>query len=155
MLTGDSQLRWLGPEKGVIHLATAALVNAVWDLWAKREGKPLWRAARRHDARAARRRCIDFRYLTDVLDAGRGARAAARAGARREPTAIAELERDGYPAYTTSAGWLGYADDKIRALCREAIADGLDALQDEGRRAISTTTSAARADARGDRPTAC
>ena len=87
--------------------------------------------------------CIDFRYLTDALDARRGARdpAAQRADAR--PRARPSCERDGYPAYTTSAGWLGYADDKVRRLCREAVAAGLDALQDEGRRTTPRTTCAA------------
>lgn len=121
-LTNDGQLRWLGPEKGVIHLATAALVNAVWDLWAKIEGKPLWRLV-----------CdltpeqfvdhVDFRYLTDVIDRDR-ALDRLQALAPTKADRIAELERDGYPAYITSAGWLGYDEDKVRALCREALGAG-------------------------------
>jgi L-fuconate dehydratase len=121
-LVGDSQLRWIGPEKGVIHLATAAIVNAVWDLVAKRAGKPLWKLL--VDMTPAELvALVDFRYLTDALtpDDALAILEAARPGrAERE----AELSRDGYPAYTTSIGWLGYDDDKIRRLCHEALADG-------------------------------
>jgi L-fuconate dehydratase len=122
LLTNDGQLRWLGPEKGVVHLATAALVNAVWDLWAKVEGKPLWRLVsdltpeQFVDA-------VDFRYLTDVLDRDQ-ALDLVRAQVPTRAQRIAELECDGYPAYITSAGWLGYDDDTVRALCREALANG-------------------------------
>ncbi len=121
-LVGDSQLRWIGPEKGVIHLATAAVVNAAWDLVAKRAGKPLWKLL--IDMTPAEIvALVDFRYLTDALtpaDALALLESAAPGRAERE----AELVRDGYPAYTTSVGWLGYDDDKIRRLCREALADG-------------------------------
>src|SRR3989449_556981 len=106
-LTGDSQLRWVGPEKGVLHLATAALVNAVWDLYAKAEGKPLWQLLRDMSPEELVR-CIDFRYLSDALTPEQ-ALAILR---RHEPTRAereAEIRRRGYPAYTTSAGWLGYA----------------------------------------------
>ncbi|PYP26717.1 MAG: fuconate dehydratase [Gemmatimonadetes bacterium] len=121
-LTGDSQLRWVGPEKGVVHLATAALVNAVWDLYAKVEGKPLWQLLRDMSPEELVR-CIDFRYLSDALtpqDALDVLRAHAPTRAARE----AELRRSGYPAYTTSAGWLGYSDEKIRRLCHEGVARG-------------------------------
>lgn len=121
-VTGDSQLRWVGPDKGVIHLATAALVNAVWDLWAKVEGKPLWRLLADLSPEELVR-CIDFRYITDVLtpdDALEILRRHRPTRALRE----AELLADGYPAYTTSAGWLGYSDEKIRALCRTGIEQG-------------------------------
>ena len=121
-LTGDSQLRWIGPEKGAIHLATAAIVNALWDLWAKSAGKPLWRLLcdLSPEQQVA---CIDFRYLTDALTPGEALEMLqAMAGSRA--SRMAELEADGYPAYTTSAGWLGYPDDKIRRLCREGIAGG-------------------------------
>ena len=121
-LVGDSQLRWIGPEKGVIHLATAALVNAVWDLGAKRAGKPLWKllADMTPDELVA---AIDFRYISDALSPNHARdmladRAATRAG--REAIVV----RDGYPAYTTSVGWLGYPDDKIRRLTEEALAAG-------------------------------
>jgi L-fuconate dehydratase len=121
-ITGDSQLRWIGPEKGAIHLATAAVVNAVWDLWAKVEGKPLWRllADMTPPQLVA---CADFRYITDALTPDE----ALEILGRNEPTKrerIAALVAEGYPAYTTSAGWLGYPDDKIRRLCREACDAG-------------------------------
>jgi L-fuconate dehydratase len=120
-LTSESQLRWVGPEKGVIHLATGALVNAVWDLYAKAEGKPVWQllAAMTPEELVA---CIDFRYITDALTPDE-ALAILREHAPTRATREVELLRDGYPAYTTSAGWLGYTDDEIRRLCRE----GLDA----------------------------
>jgi len=121
-ITGDSQLRWIGPEKGAIHLATAAVVNAVWDLWAKVEGKPLWKllADLSPEQLVA---CVDLRYLTDVLtpdDALALLRKLAPTKAARE----AKIRAGGYPAYTTSAGWLGYSDEKLRRLCREAVAQG-------------------------------
>lgn len=121
-ITGDSQLRWVGPDKGVIHLATAAVVNAVWDLWAKVERLPLWRLVARMTPEQFVS-CVDFRYLTDVLMPGE----ATELLKRLEPTKadrIAKLESTGYPAYTTSAGWLGYDDDKLRRLCRDCLAQG-------------------------------
>ncbi|HEX4934117.1 MAG TPA: L-fuconate dehydratase [Gemmatimonadaceae bacterium] len=121
-VTSDSQLRWVGPEKGVIHLATAALVNAVWDLWAKVEGKPLWKLLADMTPEQVVR-CVDFRYITDALTPDEALAILRRhhdTRAARED----ELRRVGYPAYTTSAGWLGYSDDKIRTLCRDGIAEG-------------------------------
>ena len=121
-MVGDSQLRWVGPEKGVLHLATAAVVNAVWDLWAKVEGKPLWKLLCDMTPQEIVR-CIDFRYITDAITPEQ----ALDLLCRREPTRaerVRELERDGYPAYTTSAGWLGYSDEKIRQLCSAGVADG-------------------------------
>ena len=121
-LTGDSQLRWIGPEKGVIHLATAAVVNALWDLWAKLEGKPLWKLlADLSPAQIVE--VVDWRYLTDALTPDR-ARALLEALEPTRGRREAEMRRHGYPAYTTSAGWLGYSDVKIRRLCREALAEG-------------------------------
>jgi len=122
MITGDSQLRWLGPEKGVIHLATAAIVNAVWDLWAKVEGKPVWKllAGMTPEQVVA---CIDFRYITDALTPEE-ALAILQRNAGTRAARIAEMEREGYPAYTTSTGWLGYSDEKVRRLCRQALAEG-------------------------------
>lgn len=120
--TSDSQLRWIGPEKGVIHLATAAVVNAVWDLWAKAEKKPLWMLLVDMSPEELVR-CLDFRYVTDALTPYE-ALAILR---RHEPTKRErerEMRADGYPAYTTSAGWLGYDDDKIRRLAREGVAQG-------------------------------
>ena len=121
-VTGDSQLRWIGPEKGVIHLATAAVVNAVWDLLAKRAGKPLWRyVADMTPAEIVR--AIDFRYLSDAVTPDAAlALLTARAAGKEQRTA--RLIEAGYPCYTTSAGWLGYADDKLVAGCREAVAQG-------------------------------
>ena len=122
MITGDSQLRWVGPEKGVIHLATAAVVNAVWDLWAKAQGKPVWRLLCDMTPEEIVR-CIDFRYITDALTPEE-ALAILRANVATRSARVAEMERDGYPAYTTSAGWLGYSDEQLRKLCRDAIAEG-------------------------------
>ena len=121
-LASDTQLRWLGPEKGVIHLATAAVVNAVWDLWAKHEGKPLWK----HLADMTPEQlvgCVDFRYIADALapeEAIELLQDARRSSAARER----EIVASGYPAYTTSAGWLGYGDDKVESLVGEALAAG-------------------------------
>jgi L-fuconate dehydratase len=121
-ITSDSQLRWLGPEKGVIHLATASLVNALWDLWAKRERKPVWQlvADMTPEQLVA---CVDFRYLTDALTPAQAVEMLRRNESTKAER-IAELRRDGYPAYITSAGWLGYAEDKVRGLCREMYAQG-------------------------------
>ena len=126
-ITGDSQLRWIGPEKGAIHLATAAVVNAVWDLWAKTQGKPLWQllADLTPEQLTA---CIDFRYLTDALTPD-DALALLRKLAPTKSARLAALRERGYPAYTTSAGWLGYADEKLRRLCREALAGGWSHLK--------------------------
>jgi L-fuconate dehydratase len=121
-LVGDSQLRWIGPEKGVIHLATAAVVNAVWDLVAKRAGKPLWKLLVDLSPQELVD-LVDFRYLTDALTRDEAVAMIAPLAATKAERER-ELLRDGYPAYTTSVGWLGYDDDKIRRLCREALADG-------------------------------
>ena len=121
-LASEGQLRWLGPEKGVIHLATAAVVNAVWDLWAKREGKPLFRLL--VDLPPERLvGAIDFRYIEDALTPEEAVTLLRERRDGREQR-LAEIEQSGYPAYTTSAGWLGYADDKIATLVREAVAAG-------------------------------
>jgi L-fuconate dehydratase len=126
-ITGDSQLRWVGPEKGVIHLATAAVVNAVWDLWAKQQGKPLWRLLVDLTPEELVR-CIDFRYLTDALTPEQAV-ALLREKQAGKAERLATLMEKGVPAYTTSAGWLGYSDDKLRRLCREAIAVGFTHLK--------------------------
>jgi L-fuconate dehydratase len=126
-LTGDSQLRWLGPEKGVIHMATAAIVNAVWDLHAKREGKPLWKLLSDMTPEQIVG-LVDFRYLTDAMTPAEAvALLEARAAGKAEREA--RLLADGYPAYTTSAGWLGYSDDKMRGLIREAADSGFAAIK--------------------------
>jgi L-fuconate dehydratase len=121
-ITGEQQLRWIGPEKGAIHLASAALINAVWDLYAKVERKPLWKLLT--DMSPAQLvAAIDFRYISDALTPDEALAILERMESTRA-TREAEMLRSGYPAYTTSAGWLGYSDEKLRALCREAVAAG-------------------------------
>jgi len=120
--TGDSQLRWLGPDKGVIHLATAAIVNAVWDLWAKDEGKPVWKLLADMSPEELVR-CLDFRFVTDVLTPDE-ALAILRRNAPTKAAREAQMLANGYPAYTTSAGWLGYSEEKMRRLAREGVAEG-------------------------------
>jgi L-fuconate dehydratase len=126
-LVTDSQLRWLGPEKGVVHLATAAIVNAVWDLYAKVAERPLWKllADMTPEELVA---CVDFRYIDDVLSADE-----ALAILRRNEPGKREREQllleQGFPAYTTSAGWLGYAEDTLPDRAREALADGFTHLK--------------------------
>src|SRR6185503_10033660 len=121
-LASDSQLRWLGPEKGVIHLALAAIVNAVWDLFAKVERKPVWKLLADMTPRQIVA-CIDFRYITDALTPDEAFEILERQ-VRRKTTREAELLRSGYPAYTTSVGWMGYSDERIREACRTAIEEG-------------------------------
>ncbi len=121
-LVGDSQLRWIGPEKGAIHLATAAVVNAVWDLYAKREGKPLWKLLVDLSPEEIVA-CVDFRYLTDALTHDE-ALELLRPNVSTKGEREAEMRRDGFPAYTTSVGWLGYPDEKVRRLCCDAVAEG-------------------------------
>jgi L-fuconate dehydratase len=121
-LAGDSQLRWLGPEKGAIHLALAAIVNAVWDLYAKAERKPVWKLLADMTPKQLVS-CIDFRYISDALTPAEAVDILAR-WERTKADREAALLRSGYPAYTTSVGWMGYSDDKVRAACRDALADG-------------------------------
>ena len=123
-ITGDSQLRWIGPDKGAMHLATGAVVNAVWDLWAKSMGKPVWRLVADMTPEELVR-CIDFRYLSDAITPEE-ALALLREREAGKAARIATLEREGYPCYTTSAGWLGYPDDKLRRLCQEAVDAGFE-----------------------------
>lgn len=127
MVSGDSQLRWLGPEKGVIHLATAAVVNAVWDLYAKKEGKPLWKLLADMSPEDLIS-CVDFTYITDAITPDEALQLLKSKEASKQER-IDTLLRDGYPAYTTSAGWLGYSDDKMRRLCREAKTEGFDHIK--------------------------
>lgn len=121
-LSGDTQFRWLGPDKGVTHLAAAALINAVWDLWARVEGKPVWRLLADMEPEQIVS-LIDFTYIDDALSKNE----ALDILRRNEPSRagrIADLGANGLPAYTTSVGWFGFSDDKIKRLCDEALADG-------------------------------
>jgi L-fuconate dehydratase len=127
LLVGDSQLRWLGPEKGVMHMAIGAVVNAVWDLYARFEARPLWKLLSDMSPRQLVD-LVDFRYLTDVLEP-----AEALDLLERSRVGAADRERrllaDGYPAYTTSPGWLGYSDEKVARLTKDAVAAGFDHLK--------------------------
>ncbi len=126
-MIGDSQLRWLGPEKGVMHMAIGTVVNAAWDLAAKAAGKPVWRllADMTPEEIVA---LVDFRYLEDALTPDE-ALAILRAAQAGKAERIAELESKGHPAYTTSPGWIGYSDEKLAALSREAVADGFTQIK--------------------------
>jgi L-fuconate dehydratase len=121
-VTGEQQLRWIGPEKGAIHLASAALVNAVWDLYAKVERKPIWKLLSDMTPEQLVA-TIDFRYIGDALSEDEALAILERMAPGRKARE-AEILRSGFPAYTTSAGWLGYSDEKLRALCRQAVAAG-------------------------------
>ncbi|XP_048219562.1 mitochondrial enolase superfamily member 1 isoform X2 [Perognathus longimembris pacificus] len=116
-LTSDGQLRWIGPEKGAVHLATAAILNAVWDLWAKQEGKPLWKLLVDMDPRMLVS-CIDFRYITDVLTEEEAYKILQQGQVEKQ------MLTHGYPAYTTSCAWLGYSDATLKQLCAAALKDG-------------------------------
>lgn len=122
-LVSDSQLRWIGPEKGVIHLALGAVVNAIWDLWAKTLNKPVWRIVAEMTPEELVR-CIDFRYITDAItpdEAIEILRLEEKGKAKR----MAEAENDkAVPAYTTTAGWLGYSEDKMERLLQETLKEG-------------------------------
>ena len=120
--SADSQLRWLGPDKGVMHLATAAIVNAVWDLWAKSVGKPVWKMLTDMSPEQLVA-CLDFRFVTDALTPEE-ALAMLRKNISGKASREQEMLEHGYPGYTTSAGWLGYTEEKIRRLAKEAVAEG-------------------------------
>ncbi|QDQ14926.1 enolase C-terminal domain-like protein [Streptomyces spectabilis] len=126
-LIGDSQLRWLGPEKGVMHMAIGAVVNAVWDLAAKRAAKPLWKLLADADP-AWLVSQVDFRYIADALTP-EDALALLRAGRDGADAREARLRAHGYPGYTTSPGWLGYSDEKLTRLARQAVADGFTQIK--------------------------
>src|SRR6516162_6775563 len=121
-LTQDSQLRWLGPEKGVAHLAASAILNALWDLWGKAAGKPVWKLVVDLSPEEVVS-LIDFHYITDALTPDE-ALAILRKNAPSRAERESRMRKEGFPAYTTSAGWLGYPDEKIRRLCREGIQAG-------------------------------
>ncbi len=121
-LTEDTQFRWLGPEKGVIHLATGALINAVWDLYARAEMKPLWQLL--SDLEPCQLlKAVDFRYIDDALTPAEAKDILEKARSGKVER-LARLRKTGYPAYTTSVGWFGYSEEKIRRLCHEALAEG-------------------------------
>lgn len=126
-LNGDSQLRWLGPEKGVMHMALGAVINALWDLKAKRAGLPLWQLLARMSPEELVE-LVDFRYLTDALTPER-ALELLRAAEPGRPAREATLLQSGYPAYTTTPGWLGYSDEKLVRLAKQAVADGFSQIK--------------------------
>jgi L-fuconate dehydratase len=140
-LAQDSQFRWLGPEKGVMALAVAAIVNAVWDLEARAAGKPLWRLLADMPAEELVA-AIDFHGIRDAIDEA-ACLAMLKANDATRAERIARVEREGFPAYTTSCGWIGYSDDTVRARCREGIRDGFthfkmkigQSIEDDVRRA--------------------
>ncbi|MDP5029231.1 L-fuconate dehydratase [Paraglaciecola sp.] len=121
-LRSDSQLRWLGPEKGVIHMAIGGVMNAIWDMWARAEGKPLWRLLADMSPEEFVN-CIDFRYITDELTKDEALKIV-KANHSSKNERIKYLEQNGYPSYTTSAGWLGYSDEKLARLCQESVDQG-------------------------------
>lgn len=125
--TSDSQLRWIGPDKGAIHLATGAVVNAVWDLWSKAVGKPVWQLVADMTPEEMVR-CIDFRYITDCITPQEALTLLQQRGDNKAQR-LEKLLAEGYPCYTTSAGWLGYPDDKLRRLCQQAVDAGFDYLK--------------------------
>jgi L-fuconate dehydratase len=122
LFTDDSQFRWLGPEKGVIHVAAGAVINALWDLWAKAEGKPVWRLLAEMSPEQI---CsaVDFRYIDDAITPEEALDILSRSQSGMKER-LTKLQAEGYPAYTTSAGWFGFSDEKVRRLCREGLAEG-------------------------------
>src|SRR5581483_3273407 len=126
-IVGDSQLRWIGPEKGAIHLAGAAVVNAVWDLYAKSRGKPLWQLLADMSPREIVD-AVDFTYITDAITPDEALDLLSGVSSSRADRE-AQLRAEGYPAYVTSVGWMGYDDAKVERLCHEALADGWTAFK--------------------------
>ena len=126
-LTSETQLRWLGPEKGVVHLAVSAVINGLWDLWGKIEGKPVWKLLSDMTPEEIVS-LVDFRYLSDALTRDE-ALALLTKNVTSRPQREAEIRARGYPCYITSVGWLGYSSDKIRRLCKEALGNGFRAFK--------------------------
>ena len=126
-LTWDSQLRWLGPDKGVMHMAIGAVMSALWDLRSRREGRPLWSTLARLEP-AEIVALVDWTYIADFLDPGRAREILEERRPLRDAR-IADLRRDGLAAYATTPGWLGYSDEKLVRLCREAVADGFTTIK--------------------------
>ena len=142
-LTNESQLRWIGPEKGVVHLATAAIINALWDLWGKVEGKPVWKLLCGMTPEEIVS-LVDFTHLTDELTKEEAITMLSKKVSSRGERE-AEVLKNGYPLYITSIGWLGYSDEQVTTLCKKALASGfkrfkmkvgLDAEDDARRAAI-------------------
>ena len=121
-LVNESQLRWIGPEKGAVHIATAGIINALWDLWGKIENKPIWRVLCDLSPEEIVS-LVDFTHMTDVMTKEE-AIALLMKNAPTRGQRVREMEEKGYPAYITSIGWLGYDEDKIRRLCRQALGSG-------------------------------
>lgn len=140
-LVNESQLRWIGPEKGVVHIATAGIINALWDLWGKIEEKPVWKVLCDLTAEEIVT-LVDFTYLSDTLTKAEAIAMLSKLTPTRS-LRIKELERKGYPTYITSVGWLGYGEKKIRDSCRRALESGFtrfkmkvgDSVEDDARRA--------------------
>ena len=140
-LVNESQLRWIGPEKGAIHLSTAAIINALWDLWGKIENKPVWKVLCELSPEEITS-LVDFTHMTDELTREEAIEILQRNASTRAQR-IKELEENGFPAYITSIGWLGYSEDRIRRLCKEAIESGFSRfkmkvgldVEDDARRA--------------------
>ena len=124
MMTSDTQLRWVGPEKGIIHMASGAIINAVWDILAKLNKKPLWKLVSDMSPDEISR-SIDFRHITDFLNQDE-ANSILKFHQETKSTRIATLEKEGYPCYVTSAGWLGYSDEKLKRLCVDAKQNGFE-----------------------------
>jgi L-fuconate dehydratase len=123
-MTSDTQLRWVGPEKGIIHMASGAIINAVWDIIAKSKKKPVWQLLSDMNPKQIAG-CIDFRHITDFLNEDE-AISILNTHHKNKSTRVSILEREGYPCYVTSAGWLGYSDEKLKRLCLEAKAKGFE-----------------------------
>ena len=123
-MTSDSQLRWVGPEKGIIHMASGAIINAVWDVLAKSKKKPLWKLISDMNPKQIVS-CIDFRHITDFLNEDEAISILSKQQDTKS-SRVSILEKEGYPCYVTSAGWLGYSDEKLKRLCLEAKANGFE-----------------------------
>ena len=123
-MTSDSQLRWVGPEKGIIHMASGAIINAVWDVLAKSKKKPLWKLISDMNPKQISN-CIDFRHITDFLNEDEAISILSKHQDTKS-SRISILEKEGYPCYVTSAGWLGYSDEKLKRLCLEAKSNGFE-----------------------------
>lgn len=126
-LRSDSQLRWLGPDKGVIHMAAGAIMNCIWDMWARSEGKPLWKLLSDMTAEEFVN-CIDFRYVTDELTKEE-ALSIVKKNEESKPERLRHLQNNGYPAYDTTPGWLGYSDEKLVELCKKSVSNGFNHIK--------------------------